>query len=482
MNSKARSIYSYIGIFMMIIGSIIIIPIITVIFYPEEMSYVRYFILPGVITIFSGYILLYFNKEYHNSIKFDRNSLWLIVLIWIIAIIIASIPFALLSEYNFTHAVFESASGLSTTGLSVMDVSITPKIYLFYRSELQFFGGVGLVLIFVSILSKHNTYAIYTAEGHDDQLSPNLVKSARRIIGIYFIYILIGTVLLKIFGMTIFDAINHSIAAISTGGFSTQVDSIYHYHSLIIEVIVIALMLLGGTNFLIHHYLITGKVKTVIKHSELKYVFFVIIVMVPLLAIFVSNSQMMNYGEALRVTLFQFVSAATTTGFSSVPSFAAFSSIFILIMILLMVIGGGIGSTAGGIKQFRFLVILKSVYWYFRDSISSKRLVYKKTIYKINKRDEVSDKMIQNTFVFILIYVVFLLMGTIIFVGYGFTLENSLFETASALGTVGLSVGLFSYQSPPLILWMGSTLMFIGRLEILIVLISIVNIFNRFRK
>jgi len=482
MNSKARSIYSYIGIFMMIIGMMVIIPIIMVLFYPNEASQIKYFALPGVISIFIGYVLLYFNREYHNSIKFDRNTLWLIVLIWIIAIMVGAIPFALLEEYSFSQSVFESASGLSTTGLSVMDVSVTPNIYLFYRSELQFFGGVGLVLVFVSILSKQNTYAIYAAEGHDDQLSPNLVKSARRIIGIYLIYIMIGVVLLTIFGMSIFDAINHSICAISTGGFSTQVDSIYHYNSFAIELIIIFLMLLGGTNFLIHHYIITGKFKSIKKHAELKYIVIVILILVPLISLVVSKDQAINYAESLRITLFQFVSAATTTGYSTVPTFVTYSSIFILIMILLMIIGGGIGSTAGGIKQFRIIVIVKSVFWYFREAISSKRLVYKKTIYKINKREEVSDKMIQNTYVFVLIYILFLMLGTIVFVGYGYELQDSIFETASALGTVGLSVGLFSYQSPPMILWMGSTLMFIGRLEILIVLISIVNIFNKLRK
>ncbi|MBN2605479.1 MAG: TrkH family potassium uptake protein [Bacilli bacterium] len=482
MNSKARSIYSYIGIFMMIIGSIIIIPIVTVLFFPEESEQIKYFALPGILTIFIGYILLYFNKEYHNAIKFDRNSLWLIVLIWLMAIVIASFPIALLNNYSFTQAIFESASGLSTTGLSVMDVSVTPKIFLLYRSELQFFGGVGLVLVFVSILSKQNTYAIYAAEGHDDQLSPNLVKSARRIIGIYFIYITIGTIFLAVFGMSIFDAINHSIAAISTGGFSTKVDSIYHYQSLMIEIIIIVLMLLGGTNFLIHHYIITGKFNKVRKHSELKYIIVVILIFVPLFALIVSKFQNMSYVSSFRITLFQFVSAATTTGFSSVPTFAVFSSIFLLMMILLMIIGGGIGSTAGGIKQFRTILILKSIFWYFRDSVSSKRLVYKKTVYKINKREEISDKMINSTYVFVLIYFSFLFLGALIFVGHGYTLEQSLFETASALGTVGLSVGLFTYYSPNIILWMGSILMFIGRLEILIVMISIVNVINKFRK
>lgn len=482
MSSQTKSIFSYIGIFMMIIGAMIIIPIVLVLFYPEEQTQIKYFALPGVIAIFFGYILLYFNKDYHKSINFDRNSFWLIVLIWLMAIFIGSMPFFLLDEYSFSQAVFESASGLSTTGLSVMDVSVTPKIFLFYRSELQFFGGVGLVLVFVSILSKHNTYAIYAAEGHDDQLNPNLVKSARRIISIYLVYILIGAVLLSLFGMSIFDAINHSICAISTGGFSTQVDSIMHYQSLAIELIVIFLMLLGGSNFLVHNYIITGRTKSIMKHTEFKYVLFILVILVPLLSIWVSLKQSLNYAESLRVTLFQFVSAATTTGYSSVTSIAAFSSIFILIMILLMIIGGGIGSTAGGIKQFRAIIVLKSIYWYFRDATSSKRLVYKRTIHKINKREEVSDKMISNTFVFVLIYLIFLLMGTLVFVGYGYQLQDSLFETASALGTVGLSLGLYTYQSPPLVLWMGSTLMFIGRLEILIVLISIVNIFKKFRK
>lgn len=482
MNSNARSICSYIGIFMMIIGAMIIIPIIIVLFYPNESDQIKYFALPGVMSIFIGYLLLYFNREYHNSIKFDRNSLWIIVLIWIMAILISAIPFAMLIEYSFSQGVFESASGLSTTGLSIMDVSHTPKIYLFYRSELQFFGGVGLVLVFVSILSKQNTYAIYTAEGHDDQLSPNLVKSARRIIGIYLIYIVIGTVLLSFVGMSVFDAINHSIAAVSTGGFSTQVESIYYYHSYLIELIIIILMLLGGTNFLIHLYIITGKTKSIKKHSELKYMIAILLIFVPLISVLVSVKQSLSYSESLRITLFQFVSAATTTGYSSVQSLTAFSSIFIIIMILLMIVGGGIGSTAGGIKQFRVIVLFKSVFWYFREAISSKRLVYKKTIYKINKREEVTDKMINSTYVFVLIYFLFLFFGTIIFVGYGYQLEDSLFETASALGTVGLSLGLFSYESPPVILWMGSTLMFIGRLEILIVLISIVNIFSKLRK
>lgn len=482
MNSNVRSLLSFIGIFMMIIGIIIIIPISIIIFYPSEFEYIKYFTLPGISIIFVGYVIYFFNKEYQHTTNIDRNSLWFISFVWFVAILLSAIPIALLHEYTYTHAVFEASSGLSTTGLSVMDVVNTPKIFLFYRSELQFFGGVGLVLIFVSILSKQNAYAIYTAEGHDDQLTPNIVKSARRIISIYLVYIVIGTVLLVLFKMPIFDAINHSIAAISTGGFSTQVDSIYHYNSLAIEIVIIVLMLLGGTNFLIHNFIITGKWKQIRHHVELKYMFIIIFFVIPLFSIVVSNFQSIGYIQSLRITLFQFVSAATTTGFSSVSTLTTFSSIFLLIVILLMIIGGGIGSTAGGIKQFRFIVIIKSIYWNLKESLSSKRLVFKKTIYKINHKEEVSDRMFQNTYIFVFIYFCFLILGSIVFMTQGYTFEQSLFETSSALGTVGLSLGLFSYHSTNLILWMGSLFMFLGRLEILIVLLSMVNIINKFRK
>ncbi len=160
---------------------------------------------------------------------------------------------------NFTQAYFEAMSGWTTTGLSVVDVTKAPMLFLFFRSVMQFFGGFGIVLVVVSALSESLGMRLYTAEGHNDKLLPNLAKSARMILKIYVGYFIAGTVLYVIFGMPVFDAVNHCMAALSTGGFSTKADSIGAYNSLPIELVTVILMLLGETNFFANMLLVRRK-------------------------------------------------------------------------------------------------------------------------------------------------------------------------------------------------------------------------------
>ena len=143
----------------------------------------------------------------------------------------------LTGEYNFTQAVFECTSGYTTTGLSVVDVSKCPKIFLLYRSVMLFVGGIGLVLVLTCAVSDRYGLRLFNAEGHTDKLLPNLKKSARVILSIYSVYIILGIIAYVIAGMPLFDAINHSIAALSTGGFSTQKESLLAYHSIPIDII-----------------------------------------------------------------------------------------------------------------------------------------------------------------------------------------------------------------------------------------------------
>jgi len=150
-------------------------------------------------------------------------------------------------------------SGWTTTGLSVIDVANAPKIFLIFRSIIQFFGGVGIVLIVVSALSESFGMTLFASEGHNDKLLPNIAKSARLILKIYSGYFIAGTLLYITFGMPIFDAVNHSMAALSTGGFSTETLSIGAYNSLAIELVTVILMLLGSTNFYANMILVQGK-------------------------------------------------------------------------------------------------------------------------------------------------------------------------------------------------------------------------------
>lgn len=344
-------IAGYLGIILMLIGGIILLPIMLLAVYPEESVYASCFTIPGVTAILTGYVMSLFIRGRDKRRLIGHQDALIVVFSWLLAILFCSVPFMLTGKYNFTQSVFECTSGWSTTGLSVVNVEDCPKIFLLFRSVMLFFGGVGLVLVMISVLSDRHGMRLYCAEGHTDRLVPNLVKSARMIIVIYTGYIISGTLLYIYFGMNWFDALNHSIAALSTGGFSTKAESIGYYGSFGIEAVTIVLMLLGSTNFLAHLYLIRGGGKNFFRYCEVKFQLILCALAAPVLSAFLIYGGLEGHvGQGFRDGLFQVVTALTTTGFQTVPSFAVWSSPLIMVMTLLMLIGGGTGSTAGGIN------------------------------------------------------------------------------------------------------------------------------------
>ena len=222
-----------------------------------------------------------------------------------------------------------------------------------HRSTILFFGGIGLVLVMLSVLSDTYGMRLYAAEGHNDRLLPNLLKSARIILTMYLCYILSGVALYCLFGMPLFDALIHSIGALSTGGFSSHAQSIGYYDNIWIEMITIVLMLLGNINFLAHLFLIRGKLRNFFQYCEIRFSFLVIALAVPVFGFLLCAGMGTALPHALRTALFQVVSALTTTGFQTVDTFVTLPSAALLLLIVLQLIGGGIGSTAGGIKQYR---------------------------------------------------------------------------------------------------------------------------------
>jgi trk system potassium uptake protein len=468
-------IAGYVGIFITFIGFFCFLPLILLVWYPEESVYAKSFIVPGVVFILVGYMLSGFirGKELGNLQR--HQDAVLVLLVWVSTILICSMPFILTGEYSFMQSVFESTSGFSTTGLSVVDVSSAPHMILMYRSLMLFIGGVGLVLVFTSVMSDRYGMRLYSAEGHSDKLLPNLAKSTRLILSIYGLYICLGTAMYVIFGMSFFDAINHSIAAVSTGGFSTQASSIASYQSASIEIVTIVLMILGGTNFFVHLYLLRGHIRKLVKHSEIKLLLFITLLICPWMIISLTQAGYSSV-DAIRHGVFQYFSAITTTGFQTLPSFQSTPRIFTILMILLMLIGAEIGSTGGGIKQQRVLLFFKGISWNFRDKMSHKRQLHTNLIDKTGERVIISDKEIFDNFSFIGFYLLLFLVGSFIFVMEGNSLQDSMFEFASALGTVGLSVGITGYHASNVILITSTVGMFLGRLEIYVVLIGISKI------
>ncbi len=484
MNNKTLSGYpliiNYLGVFAVLVGIILLLPLATVIFYPEEVQYIDEFLIPSSSSIIIGLIIVFiFRKHEKGRLERSQDAI-LVVGIWILAIIVSAIPFMLTGIYNFTQAIFESTSGYSTTGLTVVDVTQTPHIYLLYRSLLQFFGGVGLVLVLTSAISDKFGMRLYSAEGHSDKLVPNLIKSGRIILTIYMGYIIVGMLVYIGFDMTPFDALNHSICALATGGFSTQAGSIGSYNSVGIEVTTIVLMILGGTNFFVHLYLLSGRLKNVFQHVEIKLLGLLLLIFPPFLTIELMNTKGIGFGESLRISSFQFVSAITGTGYQTVPAFdlVTLTPTFLSVMIIAMVLGAGMGSTAGGMKQYRVALAFKSIWWNIKEQLSHHKTIRTRFISRLGTRTIVSKEEIVQNHSFLMVYILTLILGTLVFTVYGYNITDSLFEFASALGTVGLSVGITGYNAPSLILWTSTVGMFLGRLEFYVIFVAIARIVN----
>lgn len=473
-----KLICSYLGFVTMMVGFIVLLPLLIIPFYPSEITNAKYFIIPGVLAVLCGYILTFFVRGKEKGQLHKNQDAIIVVLSWIVSIFICCLPFVLTGKYNFTQAIFEAASGFSTTGLSVVDVTVTPNIFLLHRSIMLFLGGIGLVLVVMSVMSDVYGMRLYNTEGHSDKLLPNLIKSTRMIITIYAGYILGGTLLYIIFGMTPFDALNHSIAAVSTGGFSTKPTSIGFYNSLSIEIVTIVLMLLGCTNFLVHLLLIKGKFKAFFQHCEVKFMLFLTALLTPVFIVLLLNGLCSSVPKALRIALFQIVSALTTTGFQTIDKFNLWSSPLLFLTILLMLIGGGAGSTAGGMKQYRVYLLLKQYYYTIRDMFVHKRTVKVDSIRRFDEKEIVTDKAKRDVSMFILFYLAIFALGSFIFTLFGYSLEMAMFEFSSALGTVGLSVGIIGYDAHPVILWTGTLGMIIGRLEIYIIFLAFARMTN----
>ena len=472
-----RLVFFYLSIFIMMIGLIQLLPLLVLPFYPQEITYAWCFLVPGIVTILLGLATRHYLKD-TQIINLEKNyDSLLLIAIWILAIGISTVPWMLKGDYNFTQACFEMTSGYSTTGLSVVDVDHTPHIFLVFRSITLFVGGVGFVLIITSAFSDTYGLNLYNAEGHNDRLMPNLAKSARLILSFYSVYIVVGALAYIAFGMPVFDAINTAVAALSTGGFSVIGESIYGYHSLPIEIVTIFLMILGQTNFMLHLSIFTGKFKRYFKHCETKFFFALLAIFGTIMTMnLLDSSYCGSFLESLRVSLFQFVTCITTTGFISVKDLSILPPGFVTAMILMMLVGGDQESTGGGIKQYRVIVVLKGIYYQIKESILNSNVITTHRIYRFGDKYELTDDEVKSTSSYILFYILLFFAGSFIFTLYGNSLQDSMFEFSSAISTVGLSVGITSYDAPKLILWTATIGMFLGRMEIMVVFKALLRV------
>ena len=477
LRQRYRAIIGYTGLICAIAGIVILSPLLALIFYPEEADLAWGFVLPGlVLTIIGGLLWRFLAPKKIISLSLPEGSV-IVFLSWLVAILVGTIPFILIQGLNFTQAMFESTSGWTTTGLSVVDVTQASRLILLYRSNIELAGGGGFAIIALAAISGISGAGLTSAEGRTEQLAPNVRRSAKLVLSIYSGYAVVGILALWIAGMGWFDAVNHSFAALSTGGFSTRTDSIGYWDSPAVEAVTIVLMLLGTLNFLTSYFLLRGKFKSVIRNGEVRLMALVIPLCVLIVFFGVAIALYDTVGKAVRVSIFEIVSALSTTGFSTV-GYSDWSSLGWTILIILMLIGGGTGATAGGLKQFRVYALYRALLWEVKRMLQPKNTITEPNYWQGDRRSFLDDSQIRTISLFTFLYFLAFFIGVTITAAYGNPLPDSLFEYASSLGTVGLSIGVTSADAPVGLLWTQIVGMFLGRLEFFTVFVGIICLFK----
>jgi trk system potassium uptake protein TrkH len=450
-------------------------PLLVLISCPEQAALAPAFILPASCCALSGLVLWRLFRSAPNVTLSIKEGGIIVFLSWSLVILFSAWPFTAALGLPFSRSIFESMSGWTTTGLSVIDVTRAGPMILLWRSVTQLAGGAGLAIIMMSAIVGPTGVGISSAEGRSDQLVPHVRQSARLVLIIYTGYAAAGTLAYWLAGMSPFDALNHSFAAVSTGGFSTRAESIGYWDSVAVEAVTLPLMVLGNLSFVTAWSLWQGKLGLVAKNGEVRLQ--AALIPISAAAVFLLTSQAIypQLAKAVRVAVFETVSALTTTGFSTV-GYGNWNGFGVFVLVVLMLIGGGTCSTAGGIKQFRVYLFWRLIIWEIKRSLLPRSAIFECPLWEGDRRVFVDDARVRQVAVFVFLYMATFMVGVMLLCACGYSLRDSLFEFASALGTVGLSVGVTSAQMPGAALWAEILAMFLGRLEFMVVFVSLLKL------
>ncbi|NOX97672.1 MAG: TrkH family potassium uptake protein [Nitrospirae bacterium] len=469
-------IISYVGLLILGLGGILLIPLVSLFFSPSDIKYLNSFLIPSLAAIVGGFFLW---RGFRSRVEVPPltapDAALIVTFVWIAAVILGALPFILSQILSPLDAIFESMSGWTTTGLTMVNPDKIPSLFLFWRSLMQFVGGAGLAVIMLSAIVGSLGPGVYEAEARSDHLVPHVMHTARMIIKIYLAYYIVGVGLYFLAGMNFFDSLNQAMSGLATGGFSTHSENIAYWNNLSIEAVSLLLMLLGTTNFATHHVLLSSRGRKGFRDTELKLMSWLIIVVTPLIAFSLFKTILGNLGDSFRKGLFQVVSALSGTGYST-TTLNNWSEFSLFLLIILMIVEGGTGSTAGGIKLYRAAIIIKSIWWWIKKQFYPPSVVIQRAIWRRGERLEVQDKHIQAVTGFIGLYLLTYLVGVLIFLGSGFSLRQSLFEFASAIGTVGLSLGITRPDMPVTAKVAEIFGMWLGRLEFIAIFHAFIRI------
>lgn len=475
-----RFILNIFGRVLILLGAFMLTSIIWALVYKEEV--IGELLLSSLLTLAAGTAMYFFTLRDLKKELGLKDSYFTVTFTWVIISIFGTLPYLLTGAIpNGYDAVFETVSGFTTTGSSILnDIEVLPKSILYWRSLTHWIGGMGIIVLVVAILPllRIGGYNLFKNEASGisyEKLTPKTASTAKRLWGVYvtLTFVLMG--LLWAGDMDFFDAMNHAFSTIATGGFSTRNASMAAYSSYA-QYVVLLFMFLAGINFYLHYHFVKGRFKRVFSNLELRTYSGIVLVIALLIASVLYFKEDFGLEQALRDSFFQVVSIITTTGFATTDYLKWPQEAWMLIF-LLMFVGASVGSTGGGIKVIRHVVSFRNVMLHFRRMVHPNSV----SLLKING-EVIDDEKVGSLVSFLVLYLLTFTAGSIIMVFLGEDVLTSVGAVAANMGGVGPGIGTVgpaaTYAHMPdagkVLL---SFLMLIGRLELTTVLILFTSTF-----
>lgn len=469
-----KLIFRILGFLLIVEGIAILVAFLVALLYkgPDVIALLQ----SALICLGTGSISLVINRKASKQMG-KREGFVIVSLVWVVFSFFGSLPFILSHTIpDLTNAFFETMSGFTTTGSSILnDIESLPHGILFWRSMTQWLGGMGIIVLSLAILPIFGIggMQLFSAEVPGpvaDKLSPRIQSTAKSLWGIYVFFTFIEIILLWFGGMSLFDAVNHSFTTMATGGYSTKQASIAYWTSPYIQYVISIFMIIAGTNFTVSYLMLTGRFKKAIDNEELKYYLFFITIFTIIISTGLVITTDLGIEQSFRDALFQVASIITTTGYATVD-YLHWLPFLTIVLFALFFFGGSAGSTGGGLKIMRIVLLLKNSYYELR------RIIHPNAIIPVRFNNKVvSDQIITNVLAFFMIYMIIFFGSTILLMLVVPDLPSAMGAVATSLGNIGPGLGAFGPAENfdtlhPTGKWFLSFLMLLGRLELFTILV-----------
>ncbi len=479
--SNYKTVFFTLGILQIILGLSMIVPILAQFFYNQIDSG---FISSAVVTIIFGVLFFLSNLDHDKKLTLPQAFL-LTTLSWLSIAIFGSIPFIFSEmELSITDAFFESMSGITTTGSTIItNLNETPKAILLWRAMLQWLGGIGIIVMAITLMPIMNIGGmqlfVISTSNTPEKILPKSKEISFRLILVYMALTFICAVFYKIFGMGFFDSIVHSMTTIATGGFSNYNESIGYFDSALIEFTSIVFIILGSIPFIAYIKYLNGDKKIFIDDAQIKTFFKIIIFSIILMFIYLSIKNQSIVQVNLRQISFNVISILTGTGYVT-QNFSEWGAFPLMYFLILMFIGGCAGSTACGIKIFRVQILYQFI------SNQLKKIIYPRGIFNIRyEKNNINEKFMSSIISFIFLYILIFFIITALLSINGLNFITAISAAATSISNVGPGLGEiigpygnFS-QLSDFSKWILSIAMILGRLELFAVLVLFIPSFWR---